>query len=612
MVSQIAIDIRPDWDEQNQSNLQFINTMTGILALVLVIYTSTLPHSIDSAYNITPWVALFVFQLVAFALPRQWHIGAALLTLASFIVAFGAQYLYIDPDPMQLLLFVIPILLAPIIMDHKYLPYITLVDVSIIILLYLQTDLVAWLSLDFIMPVGMALLAATVGYTLDTKTNNLVNWAVDSQTKNFVRAESFYAQREKLNEALLELKKTNAELERVNVALGEARRKAEEANNAKSVFLSNVSHELRTPLNMVIGYTSSMLNMPQMYDHQHLPPIFRDDIQLINSSGQYLLTLINDLLDLSKIEAGRLELAMTAFDIVEVFKGVIATSLGLVKDKPLQIIPDYPDDLPLIWGDPIRVRQILLNLMSNGVKYTDSGSVTLHADVRETRLYIAVTDTGAGIPADLVETIFERFGQVKQNPEIQGTGLGLDISQRLADLHATRIDIDTEIGRGSTFSFFLQLATSEQIEATTTSPNVRDTDSVVKIFDGVEELWDTHSVLIVEDEAETRTMLYRIFESNSFVTFDTNDGSKVVEMALGILPELIVLDINLPTVDGWQVLHELRHQPELAHVAVLVLTAQNNFDHPEAAYADVCLSKPISADAILDHARQVLKTKTAQ
>ena len=138
-----------------------------------------------------------------------------------------------------------------------------------------------------------------------------------------------------------------------------------------------MSHELRTPLNMVIGYTSSILDMPQMYENQEVPEVFRKDIELIKSSGEYLLTLINDILDLSKIESGKFEINPVAFDINPVLEGVMATALGLVKEKPIQLKPDYDTDLPLIHGDPMRIRQILLNLMSNAVKYTVSGSVVL-------------------------------------------------------------------------------------------------------------------------------------------------------------------------------------------------------------------------------------------
>ncbi|MBK8024754.1 MAG: HAMP domain-containing protein [Chloroflexi bacterium] len=164
-----------------------------------------------------------------------------------------------------------------------------------------------------------------------------------------------------------------------------ARDQAEQASRVKSDFLSNMSHELRTPLNMVIGYTSSMLNMPQMYKNTTLPEVFRPDIQLIRESGRHLLALINDILDLSKVEAGKLELNRAPMSLNDTLDGIIAASLGLLGDKPVQIRQQYSAGLPIIWADPMRVRQILLNLLSNAVKYTDSGSVTVIAEVQGTR-----------------------------------------------------------------------------------------------------------------------------------------------------------------------------------------------------------------------------------
>ena len=142
-----------------------------------------------------------------------------------------------------------------------------------------------------------------------------------------------------------------------------------------------MSHELRTPLNVIIGYSHSMLVMPQMFNNEPLPDIYRPYLKLIKDNGHYLIGLINDILDLSKIEAGKLELVCTTADLPEIFRGVLATATGLLKDKSLQLRPDYPEDLPLVWADPIRVRQIILNLLSNAIKFTNSGSVTLKAEV---------------------------------------------------------------------------------------------------------------------------------------------------------------------------------------------------------------------------------------
>ena len=198
----------------------------------------------------------------------------------------------------------------------------------------------------------------------------------------------------------------------------DARQVAEEASQAKSVFLSNMSHELRTPLNTVIGYGNSMLTMPEMYDGKTLDPVYAKDINTILMNGKYLLGLINDILDLSKIEAGKLTLDRQAVNLEDTFNGVFSTITGLLQGKSIQLRPDYTDDLPEVWADPLRVRQILLNLMSNAVKFTESGSVTLSARVVEDSLLISVADTGVGIPEEMLDSIFDRFTQVKMEHQV--------------------------------------------------------------------------------------------------------------------------------------------------------------------------------------------------
>src|SRR5258708_4007207 len=243
----------------------------------------------------------------------------------------------------------------------------------------------------------------------------------------------------------------------MNVQLEEAHDKSEEASKAKSVFLSNMSHELRTPLNVIIGYSSSMLEMPDMYDGVHLPAGYKPDVQLIQDNGYYLLNLINDILDLSKIEAGKLDLHRGPVDLADLFRGVLATSIGLVKDKPLQIRPDFTEKLPCVWADATRVRQIILNLMSNAIKFTPSGNVTLRAEVEGQDVRISVTDTGIGIAEQALTHIFDRFEQAERDTDKHygGTGLGLDISKQLAVMHGGDLTVQSVVGHGSTFTFTL-------------------------------------------------------------------------------------------------------------------------------------------------------------
>lgn len=351
-----------------------------------------------------------------------------------------------------------------------------------------------------------------------------------------------------------------------------ARDQAEQASRAKSDFLSNMSHELRTPLNMVIGYTSSMLTMPEMYNHVELPPVYHKDIGLIRNSGKHLLTLINDILDLSKVEAGKLELNFTTVNLNNIFDDAVAISIGLIEDKPIQIRQTYPPDLPLIWADNTRIRQIILNLMSNAIKYTPTGTVTLFAEVCGAQVYISVTDTGPGIPENALSTIFDRFEQIQTNTQIQGTGLGLDISQRLAKLHGSEITIDSKVGSGSTFALSLDVATESQIAESVT---------VDSLLQGNSELFtDSASlqmlVMIIIPYAETRTRIRRILESLNLVVIEASDAKHAYEMASGLLPEMILLDEDMPDDDIDNLLNMLQADPELQDIPLVLLGAEDN------------------------------------
>ncbi len=413
---------------------------------------------------------------------------------------------------------------------------------------------------------------------------------------------------ERLAERADELARANAQLEALNVELEVAQRRAEQASNAKSVFLSNMSHELRTPLNVIIGYSNSMLNMPQMFGNVQLPENYRQYLHLIEENGHYLVGLINDILDLSKIEAGRLELHHAVVSLPEIMHGVVSTSIGLLKEKPIQIRPEFPEDLPHVWADPKRVRQILLNLMSNAIKFTDTGSVILRARHDDGRISISVVDTGIGIPEDVIPVIFDRFQQAQGDTDKKygGTGLGLDISKQLCQMHGGDLVVDSEMGKGSTFTFTLPLATPQQLEGEPISAYAETHESASMLLDPAKyKTLERHSVLIIEDEVSMRDMMRNILESVGHVVTDTNDGTQGMDLAMGLIPDLIILDIFLPNVDGWEVLRELKKCPDTAAIPVVVCTIAQDSHKAADLGAALYLEKPVTPEKILDAVAQI-------
>jgi signal transduction histidine kinase len=228
------------------------------------------------------------------------------------------------------------------------------------------------------------------------------------------------------------------------------------ASKYKSQFLASMSHELRTPMNAVLGYTRMLL----MNVYGELPEKVRDVHQRIDKSGRHLLGLINDVLDFSKIEAGQLALAINPYSVKDVIQAVVASTQSLAAEKNLALKIAVPADLPAVSGDERRISQVLLNLVGNAIKFTDAGEVSIDAAATDGALEVSVSDTGPGISAADQENIFEEFRQAEGSTSAQrkgGTGLGLAIAKRIVELHGGKIWVESEVGKGSKFTFTLPI-----------------------------------------------------------------------------------------------------------------------------------------------------------
>lgn len=249
------------------------------------------------------------------------------------------------------------------------------------------------------------------------------------------------------------------ELALANLRLKESNRQIKEADRIRSEFLGKISHELRTPLNSIIGFSKVILNGID----GPLTDLQRIDMTAIYTSGQHLLSLVNDILDFSKIEAGKMELHREKLDFKEIVAGVMAMAIALVEGKEIELIEEIESNLPPVYADRVRVRQVVLNLVSNAAKFTDKGFIALRALARDRELLISVSDTGIGIAEKDIPLIFEEFRQVDSSigRRAEGTGLGLPISKRLIEMHGGRLWVESSPGRGSTFYFTLPFAEEE-------------------------------------------------------------------------------------------------------------------------------------------------------
>lgn len=375
-----------------------------------------------------------------------------------------------------------------------------------------------------------------------------------------------------------------------------AKEQAEQANRSKSVFLANMSHELRTPLNGILGYTQ-ILQRNHTTDEKQVAAL-----NVIRQSGEHLLTLINDILDLAKIEANKLELICTQIHLTE-FLRVITEIVGVkAEQKGLDFISDIDPDLPtVIQGDEKRLRQILLNLLSNAVKFTDRGQVTLRVRFfPPARLRFEVRDSGIGISKDQLETIFEPFEQVgDMRRRLGGTGLGLAISRQFVRLMGSEIRVESCVGQGSTFSF--ELGVQVVVEGTA-APAPKST---VIGYQG-----PRRKILIVDDVAENRAVLIDMLGPLGFATAEAVNGQEGLEQANAVRPDLILMDIVMPAMDGLETMRRLRQLPDFKGIPIIAISASasgGDVTSSMVAGANAFLPKPIDLSRLLAQIGALLK-----
>ncbi|GBD08293.1 Autoinducer 2 sensor kinase/phosphatase LuxQ [Candidatus Thermoflexus japonica] len=355
-----------------------------------------------------------------------------------------------------------------------------------------------------------------------------------------------------------------------------------ELDRLKTQFIANMSHELRTPLNSIIGFSRVILKGID----GPLTEAQRQDLTAIYNAGQHLLGLINDILDLSKIEAGRMELHFAEVDMREIVRGVMSTAVGLTRDKPIELRQEVPEDLPPVWADAQRARQILLNLVSNAAKFTDQGFIAVRAWADEAFVTIAVQDTGIGIPKEKQEEIFQEFTQVESGTTRRygGTGLGLAIARRLVELMGGRIWVESEVGKGSTFFFTL--------------PRARPAAPA-------EPRPGRPVVLCVDDDPGVITLYRRYLEKHGFEVVGLTDPHEILEVVRRVRPDVITLDIMMPQKDGWAVLQELKTDPETRRIPVIICSIVDERGRGFSLGAAEYLVKPFTEEELLEAIQRV-------
>jgi signal transduction histidine kinase/CheY-like chemotaxis protein len=362
------------------------------------------------------------------------------------------------------------------------------------------------------------------------------------------------------------------------------------ASQAKSTFLANMSHELRTPLNAIIGFT----RLVKRRSGDDLPQKQAENLDKVLDSADHLLDLINEVLDLSKIEAGRIDVQPTTFNIESLIKACLETVKPLVKSPQMKLKMKVESGLPPVYTDQEKVRQILINLLGNAIKFTKKGSVTVTAKRHKDNLKLAVADTGIGIPKDDLERIFDEFQQVDASSTRQygGTGLGLSISRHLAHLLKGDINVASTLGKGSTFTVLIPLRYAA-LEETSADPDAVDREEA----DIPDE--DLPVILAIDDDLNALYLLKENLSEAGYRVVGVRSGEKGLKKARSLQPVVIILDILLPSESGWEILSELKADPATSDIPVIVLSIVDDIERGYRLGASDYLVKPCDRDKLM-------------
>ncbi|GAB4364398.1 MAG: hypothetical protein Kow00121_00010 [Elainellaceae cyanobacterium] len=379
-------------------------------------------------------------------------------------------------------------------------------------------------------------------------------------------------------------------------AAQEAKIQAEEANQTKSKFLANMSHELRTPLNAILGYSEMLIEETTDMKIPSLIP----DIQKIHGAGQHLLGLINNILDLSKVESGKMELFLETFTIAPLIEEVADTFRPLLAKNHNTLVVHGPATVGSMRADITKLRQSLFNLLSNACKFTENGTITLAVERREANwITFAVSDTGIGMTPEQQAKLFQAFTQadVSTTRKYGGTGLGLVITQQFCKIMGGDIQVESEAGKGTTFTIRLP----EQVQDLSPESAILNGSRQMRASSSIlnASIAGINTILVIDDDPAVLDLTQRFLSREGFNVIAAMDGQEGLRLAREQSPDVILLDVRMPNLNGWEVLSRLKSDPELANIPVVMVTIEDDQSLGCALGATDYLLKPVDYDRLL-------------
>jgi len=462
---------------------------------------------------------------------------------------------------------------------------------------------VAWTVFLFGVMISIMVDIGAISLTTFTKYAWLVTTALEVVLLSFALGDRYKAIREEKDKAEQEAKENQA------LAIENLRK----ADKLKDEFLAITSHELRTPLNGIIGIAETLRDgvagkvTEEMSAH----------LKMIVISGKRLSNLINDILDFSKLKNDDLDIKLEPVNLSEVTEVVLTICQPLVRDKPIKIINQIKPSTPIVFADENRLQQILYNLIGNAIKYTDSGEVVISAQQQANNLEIKVSDTGKGIAKHQLEMIFDPFqqGDLGLFREAGGSGIGLSITKKLVELHQGKISVDSKVGRGSIFSFTLPISQNqsrfmEEVASSAVSLTVPNEDTVMVSTTSTPKQYKGAKVLIADDEQVNLQVLRNQLVLEGYEVIAVSNGEDVIEAVQEHAIDILILDIMMPKLSGYEVCQRLRKQYSLTELPILMLTAKNQVRDKITSFevgANDYLAKPCDKQELLSRVKTLIQ-----
>ncbi|NOY97531.1 MAG: response regulator, partial [Chlorobi bacterium] len=416
-----------------------------------------------------------------------------------------------------------------------------------------------------------------------------INKQLEAQT------EELQGKAKEMSEQAEELQCTSEELQEKNIELEAQRKQVEAANQLKSEFLSNMSHELRTPLNSILALSRVLIIQAKnkLNDEEN------NYLEIVERNGKRLLSLINDILDLSKIEAGKMEISPKSVSIVSLLRIIKENMQTLLEEKGLSLTLRIPENLPQVESEESKLHQVLTNIISNAVKFTGEGSVDISVTFDTMNVFIEVKDSGIGISEEMLPHIFDEFRQADgtSSRQYEGTGLGLAIANKLMKILGGNIKVKSKLGKGSVFTVTIPI---KWHEGTLPTETFRFKDKPSEPMDKM--------ILVVDDDPKIVKDISEYLNEAGYKTMEATSGKEALELAWNYQPFAITLDIIMPEMDGWEVLQKLKTNARTKNIPVIVISVSNDKDTGFALGAVGYVNKPVDKDLLISEIKILNKT----